>query len=300
MKKNNTLRFAIAFSSMVLLLQFTASAQQQVQNSMSQYFRSRMLWNAGFTGADGNKLYAFQNRSWVGFDGAPVTNGISGEFKFGQNAAVGVQLITDMAGVLYRTAGVLNYAYRIKITEEKQVRIGISLDLAGDRLNSKYIDENGAVDPLIVNSIDSRLQFDANIGGVYTHRKLTIGLSFYRLSENLSGKNGGNANLAFAQLGATYDINAGDEKINLKPLVMLRLFRNTNAVMDLGAQLEYTKLVNAMLIYQSSGNIRLGAGLVLKELGEANFFYNTNIKVANSASQQYELGIGLYLKKKRS
>ena len=82
-------------------------------------------------------------------------------------------------------------------------------------------------------------------------------------------------------------------------MAMVRLYRSTSALIDIGAQFEYNKQVNTMLVYQSTGNIRAGAGVSMNDLGEANFFYNTNIKVANAASQQYEIGIGLYLKKKR-
>ncbi len=281
-------------------MQISASAQQQMENTMSQYFRNRMLWNPGFTGADGNKIYALQNRSWVGFEGAPVLTNISGEVNFGANSAVGLQFMSDVTGVLYRTFGVLNYAYKVKLSQEQNIRIGISLAFAGDRVNSKYIDQGGAVDPLIVASIDNKIQFDGNIGAVYNNKKLTLGLSFYRLRENFTTKDGGSANLAIAQMGGTYDIHiGGDEKLSLKPLAMVRLYRTTSALIDLGAQFEYNKQVNVMAVYQSTGNIRAGAGIAMSNLGEANFFYNTNVKVANAASQQYEIGIGLYLNKKK-
>jgi len=297
MKKINIIIILVAsFTTM----QFTASAQQQMENTMSQYFRNRMLWNPGFTGADGNKIYGLQNRSWLGFDGAPVMTNISGEFNFGDNSAMGVQVMSDVTGVLYRTFGVFNYAYKVKLNADQNIRIGISLAFSGDRVNSKYIDQGGAVDPLIVASIDRKIQFDGNIGGVYTNKRFTLGLSFFRLRENFTMKSGGGANLAFAQLGGSYDISiGGDEKLNLRPLAMVRLYRTTSALFDIGAQFEYNKLVNTMLVYQSTGNIRMGAGIGLGDVGEANFFYNTNTKIANAASQQYEIGIGLYLKKKK-
>lgn len=294
MKKINSIIILVAAFTAI---QFNASAQQQLENTMSQYFRNRMLWNPGFTGADGNKIYAMQNRSWVGFDGAPVMTNISGEVNFGENAAAGLQIMSDVTGILYRTFGVFNYAYKVKLNEDQNIRIGISLAFAGDRINNKYIDQGGAIDPLIVSSIDRKIQYDGNIGGVYTNKKLTLGLSFYRLRTNFSVKSGEGANLALAQLGGTYSINInGDEKLNLKPMAMVRLYRTTSALIDIGAQFEYNKQVNAMLVYQSTGNIRAGAGLGIKDLGEANFFYNTNIKVANAASQQYELGMAFYLK----
>ena len=288
-----------------LILSFTmmhlaASAQQHMENTMSQYFRNRMLWNPGFTGADGNKIFALQNHSWIGFEGAPVLTNISGEVNFEQNSALGLQFMSDVIGVLYRTFGVLNYAYKVKLTQDQVIRIGISLSFSGDRLNSKYIDQGGVLDPLIVSSIDSKIKFDGNIGAVYINKKLTLGFAAYKLSENFRLNKGGNANLAFAQLGGSYDINIeGVEKLSLKPLAMVRLYRNTSALVDLGAQVQYNKKVNLMAVCQSSGNVRAGAGMSISNFGEANFFYNTNIKVANTSSQQYEIGIGLYLKGKK-
>lgn len=283
-----------------LLTHFTVIAQQQMENSMSQYYRYRTLWNAGFTGLDGTRLYAMQNRSWVGFNGAPVMTNISGELNFGENSSAGLQIMSDVTGILHRSFGVFNYAYRVKLQEQQQLRIGISLAFSSDRLNSKYIDEGGAVDPLIMNNINATPQFDGNIGVVYINKKITLGASFYRLKENFKSNNPNTANLALAQLGVMYDLSVmGDARLNLKPLLGLRLYRNTNAVFDVGAQFDYDKLVNTMLVYQSSGNIRAGAGLRLKEIAEVNFFYNTNIRVANSASQQYEMGIGFYIAGKK-
>lgn len=295
MKKINII---IVLFTAFSLMQNNASAQQQMENTMSQYFRNRMLWNPGFTGADGNKIYGLQNRSWIGFDGAPVMTNISGEVNFGKNSAAGVQFMSDVAGILYRTYGVFNYAYKIKLNQDQNIRIGISLAFAGDRLNSKYLDQGGTVDPLIVSSINNKIQFDGNIGAVYTNKKLTVGLSFYRLKENFSVKKEGSANLALAQLGASYDIGIGEE-LSLKPLAMLRLYRTTNALVDLGAQFEYNRQINVMALYQSTGNIRAGVGISMNNLGEANLFYNSNVKVANASSQQYELAIGLYLNKKK-
>jgi hypothetical protein len=53
-----------------------------------------------------------------------------------------------------------------------------------------------------------------------------------------------------------------------------------------------------MGVYQTIGNVRAGAGLRKNGLGELNFFYNTNNRISNNASQQYELGVGIYLKKR--
>lgn len=271
-------------------------AQQEAENTMSQYFNNRMLSNVGFTGADGNKISLIQNRSWIGFDGAPVLTSLSGEMNFGLNSAGGLNFMSDKSGVLIRTYGVVNYAYRIKLNEMQSLRLGASLSFHGDRLNDAYIASGGEYDPLIKENINRKLQYDGDFGMVYTRDKLELALSILRIGNNLRG-NFDNANLAFAQLAAYYDFELGNESnINLKPMVMYRAYRSASGVFDLGMQFQYNKSMNVMAVYQSTGNIRAGAGFCKKGLGEANLFYNTNTKISNSASQQFEFSIIAYLK----
>lgn len=283
---------------MGLSFQMNLHAQQQMENSMSLYFQNRMLWNPGFTGADGNKIYALQNRSWVGFDGAPIMTSITGELLFGTNSSAGLQIMNDVTGVQIKTFGVINYAFRVKMSKEEQLRIGIALAFSNERLNGSYIDQGGVVDPLITNSINNQFRFDGNIGVAYILKKLTLGLSLYRLKENISIKSIEGANLVFAQMGGTYDINLSD-KVLMKPITLVKLYRGTDAVIDIGTQFDFNRFINTMLLYQTTGNIRAGAGIQLKDVANINFFYNTNAKVANIASQQYELGIAFHLKGKK-
>jgi type IX secretion system PorP/SprF family membrane protein len=298
MKKRVVIRVFIFCFVLLNIFNLKLHAQQQIENSMSQYFQNRLLWNPGFTGVDGNKIYALQNRSWVGFDGAPVLTAFSGELNFGKNSSAGMQVVSDVTGILYRTFGVFSYAYRIKLEEEKQLRIGISLSITGDRLDSRYLDASTAIDPLIVNNINQKSQYDGNIGLVYSTKHLTLGTSFFRISETLNGNSVGDANLAYLKMAAYYDIAASsDDKLHFKPLAMFRMFKATASVLDIGASMEYNKQFNALLMYQTSGNIRAGAGLKIQNWGAMNFYYSTNHKFTNSSSQQYELGFGFYIGK---
>lgn len=164
----------------LLLLSVSVQAQQQMENTMSQYFRNRILWNAAYTGIDGSKLYALQNRSWLGFEAAPVVTSFSGEFGFGKNSAAGLQVVTDRAGVIYRTMGALNYAYKIDLGKSQILRMGVSMSFEQDRLNNKALD-GPTPDPAVVNNLNSKLRFDGGFGAVYQKDKLDIGLSFIRL-----------------------------------------------------------------------------------------------------------------------
>ena len=134
MKSNNYLRLTITLTFFVISL-FNVSAQIQTENSMSQYFANKFLWNAAYAGAEGNRIYAMQNRSWIGFDGAPVLTNITGEFNFGSNSSAGIHVMADKSGVLNRTLAVLNYAYNIQFHEGNALRLGVAFSMSSDRLD---------------------------------------------------------------------------------------------------------------------------------------------------------------------
>jgi type IX secretion system PorP/SprF family membrane protein len=275
-------------------------AQQQTENSISQYFANPSLWNPAFAGVGGGKAFIFQNRSWVGFDGAPVITGLATDFNFGKNAAGGVQLISDVSGILYRTTAVLQYAYRVKFTEEKQLQLGIAATVLSDRLNFRSVDQQIANDPLLANSLNRTPQFDGSFGMAYQSNKLTFGASFFRLRENMSTNSIKPTNMALAQFSLQYTLTFGSEKaMQISPLLMTRLYKASDAIIDIGAQFSFAQYFHCMAVYQSVGNIRAGLGLKKATLGELNFFYNTNAKITTVSSQQYEIGLGIYFRTKK-
>lgn len=293
---NKSIRYVLLLGCLYAAVQ--TNAQWKTDNIMSAYYSNQMLSNAAYTGVTGNRLDVFQNRSWAGFDNAPVTTGITGAMRFGSNSAIGAQFISDQAGALTNTYGLLNYSYRIKLTEEQQLRLGIALSLYGTRLNSKAF-ETGGIDPSVTSGLNTSTSFDANIGAVYELNRFDIGLSFFNIGNNLQGNNE-MANLPVTQLSFMYKWEiGGDERLLLSPLGMLRLYKSTQSVADFGARFDYDHGFNAMILYQTSGSIRGSAGYSLPNLGEVNFYYSTNNRVSNSASQQYELSFGFYFKTKK-
>jgi type IX secretion system PorP/SprF family membrane protein len=264
---------------------------------MSQYFRNRLIWNPAYTGVDGNRIYAMQNRSWGGFDGAPVLTSLSGELNFGKNSAAGVQMIADKAGVLNRTNGLVNYSYKVQFSEDKILRLGVGLAFNAERLDGNLL--NGAIDPAIINNVNSKFQFDGNFGAVYQNGNLDLGISFNRIGNNLRKDISDNANYAVSQLGFIYRLNlTSDEKVLMRTIAMSRIYRETEPIFDIGAEFSYNDMFQVTAIYQTVGNVRAGAGIRKAGLGELNFFYNTNSRISNNASQQYEIGVGFYFKKR--
>lgn len=299
--KDNTMnqinKISIVLICIISLTYSELTAQQHMEIGMSQYFRNRLIWNAAYTGVDGNRIYAMQNRSWGGFDGAPVLTSLSGELNFGKNSAAGVQMIADKAGVLNRTNGLVNYSYKVQFSEDKILRLGVGLAFNAERLDGNLL--NGAIDPAIINNVNSKFQFDGNFGAVYQNGNLDLGISFNRIGNNLRKDVSDNANYAVSQLGFIYRLNlTSDEKVLMRTIAMSRIYRETEPIFDVGAEFSYNDMFQVTAIYQTVGNVRAGAGIRKAGLGELNFFYNTNSRISNNASQQYEIGVGFYFKKR--
>jgi type IX secretion system PorP/SprF family membrane protein len=297
MRKNNYLRFVTVIAFFVTNLP-GVSAQIQTENSMSQYFASKSLWNAAYAGAEGNRVYAMQNRSWIGFDGAPVLTNIIGEFNFGANSSAGVQLMADKSGILNRTLGVLSYAYNIRLNEGKALRLGVSFSMSSDRLDYAKLGDAASHDPMVIEQVNSQIEYDGNFGAVYMHDNLDIAVSVFRMAKNLKGGDD-IGNLAVGQAAISYNIAVDDlGKMQIKPMVIGRMYRKTAPVFDAGFEADYDHMFKVMGMYQSTGNIRGGLGIYKEGLGGINVMYSTNHKIANTASQQYEVGLMIDLNKK--
>lgn len=267
--------------------------QQKFENAMSQYFHNRSLLSPGFTGSDGNKIQILQNRSWVGFEGAPVLTILTGEFNFGTNSALGGHIFSDKSGIVFRTTGLLNYSYRIKFKNENELKLGIGLSVTSERLDIGMLDPGASIDPLIAANINGKPVYDGNFGMVFNAKQWSVWTSFFRLSENLSNKsNLGNADLLLMKGGLYYHMNKDRlDQFQLKPMAMISLYRDFSPVFDMGAQMIFNKYLNAMLLYQTIGNIRAGAGVTIAEICQANFFYNSNLRQSTMNAQQFELGL---------
>lgn len=290
----------LLLTTCMVMIQLTICAQQKFENAMSQYFHNRSLLNPAFTGMDGNKLQIIQNRSWVGFDGAPVLTVITSEFNFGTNSGIGGNIFADKSGIVYRTTGVLNYSYRIKLNNERALKLGIGFTVSSERLDNRMLDASAVIDPVIAANINGKPSYDGNFGILYVTNKLSIGATFFRIAENLSKDALGNADLILMKGGIFYHFNQKAEgEFQLKPLAMISIYRNQPAVFDGGLQAIFNKYFNAMAVYQTTGNIRAGAGISIGEIGEINLFYNTNHKQSTVNAQQYEFGFKLNLPTKK-
>lgn len=293
MKKNLRYIIPVMLIAGSLLSTMVAQAQRYFNNPLSQYYRNGYLWNPALAGQEGTRVYALLNKSWAGFEGAPKQINLAGDMKMGDRSAAGIQFVSDKSGILQRNMGSLSYAYGINFSETDKLSMGLSVSFYKERLDNSAVNQGGQVDEAVKSFNEKGVQFDGDFGIAYEGKQLKLSAAAWNLSNVLKSTENRSADLAIGQVQASYQFQC-EEKMSLQPMVAYKMFYKQDNLLTAGVQYEYENVFHAGVFWQSTGNAAGGVGVMLKEYGELNFFYNGANKYGYN--KQYEVGLKVKLK----
>lgn len=115
------------FIPFVLLMFVMTMTMAQQEAQFTQYMFNTGVFNPSYSGTRGTTnatgLYRTQ---WVGLDGAPTTQSFNFDTSFeNRNTGLGLTFTNDALGPSQETAIAVNYAYRINLTEDYKLSLGI-------------------------------------------------------------------------------------------------------------------------------------------------------------------------------
>ena len=182
-------RLNIAFLFLVLLLQPVLSQQDPLS---SQYMFNMLTYNPGIAGTSGMICATALNRQqWVGFKGAPSTTvfNISAPVSlFSIKSGVGLLVESDNVGFDKDINLSGSYSYLMDLGTGK-LGIGLSLGMLNKTLTPKWEIPSGDAhtpvsgDPLIPESKESYVAFDAGLGLYYKAEKYYASLSVTHINQ---------------------------------------------------------------------------------------------------------------------
>jgi len=182
-------RLNIAFLFLVLLLQPVLSQQDPLS---SQYMFNTLTYNPGIAGTSGMICATALNRQqWVGFKGAPSTTvfNISAPVSlFSIKSGVGLLVESDNVGFDKDINLSGSYSYLMDLGTGK-LGIGLSLGMLNKTLTPKWEIPSGDAhtpvsgDPLIPESKESYVAFDAGLGLYYKAEKYYASLSVTHINQ---------------------------------------------------------------------------------------------------------------------
>lgn len=163
----------------ILVLLFTqlfCNAQQDSQ--YTQYMYNTVNVNPAYAGSrESLTLFLLHRSQWVGLEGAPVTNNISGHTPIGDsNFGVGLSFVNDRIGPVDENTISADLAYFIQISSNYKLSVGLKGTANIFNLDVNKLNIYNASDPQFQN-FDS--EFSPNIGaGLYLFSDKTyVGLS---------------------------------------------------------------------------------------------------------------------------
>ncbi|WP_017259417.1 PorP/SprF family type IX secretion system membrane protein [Pedobacter arcticus] len=170
-KKSTLICFALLASS------FYAVAQQDAQ--YSQYMFNTLVINPAYAGYKGDlNLSALHRSQWVGIDGAPKTQSLVLDGSFvNDKMGFALTVVNDRIGIQGQTNAYLNYAYKLKVSEEGTLAFGMGLGLAQFTLNTGDAHFNDPSDPNFNAGKLSFISPDAKAGLHFSTNKFYVGLS---------------------------------------------------------------------------------------------------------------------------
>jgi type IX secretion system PorP/SprF family membrane protein len=178
-------------ASLIFVLSFYACFSQQ-DPITSNYMFNTLSYNPGIAGTSGMICATAINRQqWIGFKGAPSTTifNISTPFSpFKINSGIGLMVENDNIGFNKDINLTLIYSYIAEIGQGK-LGIGINAGMFNMTLDPEWVIPSGdaftppAGDPLIPESKESSITFDAGLGVYYRTDKYYAGISVTHINQ---------------------------------------------------------------------------------------------------------------------
>lgn len=292
-----------------LLCLFAASQQltAQINPLKAIYFENQYLANPAMAGlSSGLRVNLHYRQQWTSIPDAPVTQGITSDFRLGGNTGIGLNLLQDRSGLLTRTKAMATYAYHIPLSgEDQSLNFGLSAGVMSDKIDMGRLIGDGG-DMSLAQFNDKGPYFETELGMAYIGKGLTVQASFPSIrafvDKKLNESNTINRSSFFA--AASYKVGLG-ATASLEPKIVYRGIKGFDDLLDVGANITLAdNAFNIMGMYHSSKNVTVGAGAKLLDRFRVAGMYTSSGSAINSetintnAVSTFELGLQVLLKKR--
>lgn len=275
----------------MLLLSYASISLAQLSPMKSQFFQNPYLINPAMAGHNGGtSIFASYTNQWNRIEGAPVMMALSGSTALNDKAAVGINVISDKAGLLKRTQAMGSFAYKIPFSEDHNIRFGVSLSWSNDRLDRSEATSSGTVDPALQNYNNRDSYLDGNFGITYNLGKFQAQFSYLNLNgKRLKEFSTVDYSTFYSAVSYEFDVDAG---FKIKPLAAYRGVNGHDNLWDAGAEWKFNQLM-LYSMYHSNGSVSGGFGFLYKKSLLISGIYGSMPKnLGNNLGGQFDVTLG--------
>lgn len=250
---------------MVIVLLAVGSAWAQQESQFTNYMHNFQQINPGYVGYNNVPSFTVIHRSqWIGFKGAPVSQVLNFNSPFfNKRVGFGVSLFHRTAGITSNWSASMAYSYDIQVAKEASLRLGLQgtvrylgIDFADPDV---ILTDPNDISAAMGNS-ENRYTGNFGVGAFASVKKFYFGLSVPNVFPNEIGFNNVTTITAkekphfYAMTGGIFRMN---DKIRLRPSVLVKYVANAPVSFDLNMAVVFEKEVSVGFSYRSGGT---GAG----------------------------------------
>ena len=163
-----------------------ASITAQQDALFTHYMNNTLAVNPAYAGSrNALTLTALHRSQWVNFDGAPITQSLTGHMPFFEDRmGVGLSILNDKIGPIKSLSLQSDVAYRMKISRKDKLVFGLksSVTIMSGDLTS--INPRDAGDTEFMSDVQSAWQPNFGLGLYYQSKEWYAGISSPKLLEN--------------------------------------------------------------------------------------------------------------------
>lgn len=239
-----------------ILISTVAHGQQRA--SFTQFMFNPVAFNPAFAGYDEALSITFHNRyQWLGVDGAPVTNMLTGHSLFrNEQVGIGFSIVNDKIGV-HRSSSILGMAaYHLKVSPTASLSAGIQGGIGYNRSDYTGIGQN---DPRVGGQNISQTSPELGVGFYFRSKKLESGISVPQLfTEKMSVSDSVQFRLSNAHyyIFSRYRI-AMNDAVQVEPGLLLKHVRNVPLSYDLNVSAIFHDVLTVGISYRRNESIDL-------------------------------------------
>ena len=280
----NTMKNTIALFAVLFLGAFQMQAQQDPM--FSQYMFNTLSINPAYAGsADLWTFNAIYRHQWTQFDGAPVTQTITGHGTLlGQNIGIGGSIINDKHGPIKQTGIYADASYYIPL-ERSRIAFGLKAGVNFFDADLMGLSPTDGGDPVFQSNISYKPLPNFGAGFMWYSRNHFVGLSVPKIMKNklIDGEmpdfeNNEERQHFFFTAGYVFDINS---YLKFKPTFLVKAVEGAPISYDVtanflfyeklwvGAMYRKTDAVGGLLQYEVNRKIRIGYAYdyILSDIG---------------------------------
>lgn len=251
------------------------TAQQDAQ--YTQYMYNALSINPAYAGSRDMFSAVILHRSqWVGVDGAPTTQTLSGHTPLNEKVGVGLNIVNDRIGPARETYVDAAFSYTLEVNRDIELSFGLKaggqlLDVDYNRLNI-YDPTDANFQP---NNVDQKFSPQFGLGAMLHSDQFYVGLSVPNILQTEHFDESPNASESVAKERIGYYLTSGyvfdlSSDIKFKPAVLTKIVTGTPLQVDIsanflfyekftvGAAYRWSSAVSGLLGFQITDSLMVG------------------------------------------